>query len=151
MARCSVTIKAASNPSKRPAVIYFYVADAATETQIIATANAVASINNGTVTGISKQVYHNTDADGVGFEGASAKDNGGSDFDRVTCKNALGQTDQIQLPLLKQNVDNDGLEAIIEAAGAGDVLPLKNRFGEALGQVIAHRRSQVIDGSPDNP
>jgi len=144
--RYSITIKAADSPSKRPTVIYFYVPAVTSEAVAITTANKIAALNNGTVTGISKQVYHNASADAVGFAGASARANNGSSFNRLTLKNDVGQTDQLQLPLQKHVLEDEEIETALEAAGEGEA-DLYNRFGELLGQVVAQKKSQVIDGT----
>lgn len=137
--RYNVSVKAAGNPSKRPSVVYFYMDNATTEEDAIAKATAIAGLMNGTMVGISKQIFHLAAADVPSFAGLPATANGGSVAIRYTFKNDVGDLDQILLPLKKKSLDDQEVEAVLETG-------LMNRQGRALGEIVGGGRwSQVIE------
>jgi hypothetical protein len=121
--------------------IFFYLAATVADADALVKAQALAALNNGMLTSVSKSIFEDADATTGPWPDATA--NGGSERTRLLFRNDLRQTSQMTLPFRKQNVSKVALEAVLEDA----VTPLYNEFGELLGELVSDRGGQVADGA----
>jgi hypothetical protein len=139
--RISVSQKASgvqTTNGKQINTAFVHVIDGATDAQIIAIGNAIAGLQNGDRTGINVQV----DAGQVNGPYAPATANGGSSRAQLLFRNDQGDVETITLPLAKQSVSHQDIEAVLEAHT--DVL--LNSKGNPLGQLRNVKMTQIVDG-----
>lgn len=141
MPRFTATFKASGLPSRNqngPLSVFFFLDDDATDAMALTAAQTIAGLMNGELVSITRQVYASANLNGPY---ASAQANGGSSAARVTFRDTAGNVDNLNLPLLRDGVSKQAIEAALEAANP----PLLNRLGNPLGQVVAIRANQVVD------
>jgi hypothetical protein len=140
--RLTATFKASglnSNARAKSSSVFFYMDSATTDAAALTAAQLLATVMNGELFSITKQIYSSTNQVGPW---ASAGDNGGSENARLTFRTPLNRTESLELPLLQSDVDKEALETIFETVANGFL----SREGELLSKLVAIRESEVVDG-----
>lgn len=102
----------------------------------------IASLSNGTLVGLSKQIMDDPTNGNGPYGDATA--NGGSDRANILTRDNLGHTQQFNLPFLKHSIEKTEIESIFEATDS----VILNRDEVAAGQVVNIQMSQIVDGVP---
>jgi len=118
--------------------VFFWMDDDTTDEDATTAAQSIATLCNGMLTSVTKQIYVDALADVGPYPAATA--NGGSDRARLLFRNSSRHTEQITIPFLKHTIEKAEIEAVFEVA------TFLNRDGEALGQLVNIQQSQVVDG-----